>query len=72
MMIYEVISAQFSSSEQLNDALSSLCRAGAIGHSGDLPYAGTGRSATLHLSVHSSRTWQVQDILRRSGGQLRR
>jgi hypothetical protein len=69
-MIYEIVSAQFSSSEQLNHALRSLRQVGVIGHPGDLPYAGSGRGATLHLSVQPSRTQLVQDILRRAGGRL--
>ena len=71
-MTYEIVTAQFCSCEQVNRALWGLRQAGAIGDTGALPYAGQGRRATLHLSVRPSRTREVQDILRRFGGQLSR
>lgn len=70
-MTYEIVTAQFSSCEQVNHALTGLRQAGVIGHAGDLPYAGAGGRATLHLSVHASRIGPVLDILRRFGGQTR-
>ena len=67
-MTYEIVTAQFSSCEQVNRALSGLHQAGLLRHMGDLPYAGTSGRATLHLSVPHSRAWLVQDMLRRFGG----
>lgn len=67
-MTYEIVTAQFSSSEQVNHALSGLRQAGIIGDVGALPYAGAGRRAKLHLSVQPSRSHEVRDILRRFGG----
>ena len=70
-MTYEIVTAQFSSCEEVNHALTGLQQAGILRHTGDLPYTGTGSRATLHLSVAPGRMSQVLEILRRFGGQPR-
>ena len=70
-MTYEIVSAQFSSCEEVNHALTGLHQAGILRHTPALPYAGAGGRATLHLSVAPSRMCQVLEILRRFGGQPR-
>ena len=69
-MIYEIVTAQFSSCDEVNHALTGLHQAGLIRHGGDLPYAGRGRQPKLHLSVPPERSQQVADMLRRFGGRV--
>jgi len=69
-MTYEIVTAQFSSCEQVNHALSGLRQAGFIRDAGALPYAGRGRRATLHLGVESGRIQLVREMLRHFGAQL--
>ena len=69
-MTTQQITAHFDSSEQVNAALSDLRRAGAVCHTGTLPYQGTGGSPTLHLSVRPADALLARDIIRRSGGRL--
>ena len=69
-MTYEIVTAQFSSCDEVNHALTGLHQAGLIRHGGDLPYAGRSRRPKLHLSVPPERRQQVTDMLRRYGGRV--
>ena len=69
-MTYEIVTAQFSSCEQVNQALSGLRQAGFIEDAGALPYAGRGRRAKLHLGVESGRIQLVREMLQHFGAQL--
>ena len=69
-MTYEIVTAQFSSCDEVNHALTGLHQAGLIRHGGDLPYAGRSCRPKLHLSVPRERSQQVADMLRRFGGQM--
>ena len=67
-MMTRQITAHFISGEQVNAALADLERAGALHHTGSLPYApGAGRP-TLHCSVRRDNFSLARDIIRRSGG----
>ena len=69
-MTYEIVTAQFSSCDEVNHALTGLHQAGLIRHGGDLPYAGRSCRPKLHLSVPPERRQQVTDMLRRFGGRV--
>lgn len=69
-MVQQRITAYFENGEALNTALWGLRQAGAMCHTGDIPYAGAGGGATLHLTVPSSETMMARYIIRRAGGKL--
>ena len=68
-MTYEIVTAQFSSCDEVNQALTGLRQAGMIRDGGDLPYTGRGRPK-LHLSVPPEQARQVTAMLRRFGGRV--
>ena len=69
-MTYEIVTAQFSSCDEVNHALTGLHQAGLIRHGGDLPYTGRSRQPKLHLSVPPEQAGQVAAVLRRFGGRV--
>ena len=67
-MTYEIVTAQFSSCDEVNHALAGLHQAGLIRHGGDLSYAGGRGRPKLHLSVPPEQADRVTAVLRRFGG----
>ncbi len=64
------ITARFDSGDQINTALWNLRRAGAVCHTGTLPYAPSASSATLHLMVRGTDASLARTIIRQSGGRV--